>query len=451
MDLERKVVLVVGLGASGRAAARLLASRGAKVILNDRRTAEELPEAVALAGEIGAGLELGAHDAELFTSVDRVVLSPGVPRLPALDAADAAGVPVSSEIELASAFVEGRVLGITGTNGKSTVTSMVGAICAEAGLPTFVGGNLGTPLCDVVGTEAASPRGVMVVELSSFQLERVEHFRAHVAALLNVTADHLDRYASLEDYAAAKGRIFHGQRKGDVAIVPDGDETCLALARPSAATIRTFGGHGDVQVIDGRIVDMEGRVDLPVAELGVTGGHNVQNACAAVLVARSAGVPAAAIERALRAFRGLPHRMVKVGELDGVTYYDDSKATNVGATVAALDGLRDHSGKVVLLAGGKDKGGSYAPLRERMDAQGRALVLLGEAAPLIEDAMRGSPLEVVRAASMEEAVQKARALARPGDVVLLAPACASFDMFRSYAHRGEVFEAAVKALGGGRR
>jgi UDP-N-acetylmuramoylalanine--D-glutamate ligase len=451
MDLERKVVLVVGLGASGRAAARLLASRGAKVILNDARTAEELPEAVTLAGEIGAGLELGGHDPELFTSVDRVVLSPGVTRLPALDAADAAGIPVSSEIELASAFVEGRILGITGTNGKSTVTSMVGAICAEAGLPTFVGGNLGTPLADVVGTEAASPRGVMVVELSSFQLERVEGLRAHVAAVLNVSPDHLDRYPSFEAYAAAKGRIFEGQRKGDVAIVPDGDEACLALARPSAATIRTFGGHGDVQVIDGRIVDMAGRVDLPVAELGVTGGHNVQNACAAALIARSAGVPAAAIERALRAFRGLPHRMVRVRELDGVTYYDDSKATNVGAAVAALDGLEGLAGKVVLIAGGKDKGGSYAPLRARMEAAGRALVLLGEAAPLLEDAMRGASLELARVASMEEAVQAARALARPGDVVLLAPACSSFDMFASYAQRGDVFAAAVRALGGGQR
>jgi UDP-N-acetylmuramoylalanine--D-glutamate ligase len=451
MDLERKVVLVVGLGASGRAAARLLAARGAKVILNDARTAEALPDAVALAGEIDAGLELGGHDPELFTSVDRIVLSPGVPRLPAIDAADAAGIPVSSEIELASAFVEGRILGITGTNGKSTVTSMVGAICEAAGLPTFVGGNLGAPLAGVVGTEAASPRGVMVVELSSFQLERVSSFRAHVAAVLNVTPDHLDRYPSVDAYAAAKGRIFEGQRKGDVAIVPDGDEACLALARPSAATIRTFGGHGDVQVIDGRIVDMAGRVDLPIAELGVAGGHNVPNACAATLIARSAGVPAVAIEKALRAFRGLPHRMVKVGELDGVAYYDDSKATNVGAAVAALDGLADRPGKVVLIAGGKDKGGSYAPLRERMEATGRALVLIGEAAPLIADAMAGSTLGLANATSMEEAVREARALARPGDIVLLAPACSSFDMFDSYAHRGEVFEAAVRALGGGGR
>jgi UDP-N-acetylmuramoylalanine--D-glutamate ligase len=449
MDLERKVVLVVGLGASGRAAARLLASRGAKVILNDHRDADARPEAVELAGEINAGLELGGHDPELFTSVDRIVLSPGVPRLAALDAADAAGVPITSEIELASAFIEGRIVGITGTNGKSTVTSMVGAICEAAGLPTFVGGNLGTPLADVVGTEAASRRGVVVVELSSFQLERVEQFRAHVGALLNVTPDHLDRYTGFDAYAAAKGKLFAGQQRGDIAIVPDGDEVCLGLARPSAATIRTFGGHGDVQVIDERIVDMAGRLDLPVSALPVTGGHNVQNACAAVLIARSLGVPDVAIEKALRAFRGLPHRMVEVRALDGVRYYDDSKATNVGAAVAALEGLRDLSGKVVLIAGGKDKGGSYAPLRAQMDAVGRALVLIGEAAPLIEVAMAGSPLDVAHAASMEEAVREAERLARPGDVVLLAPACSSFDMFRSYAQRGEVFEAAVKALGGG--
>ncbi len=448
MDLAGKSVLVVGLGASGRAAARLLASRGAKVVLNDVRTAEALPEAVALASEIGARLELGAHEPRLFTSVDRIVLSPGVPPLPALDAADAAGVPVASEVELASWFVEGKVVGITGTNGKSTVTTMVGDIFRAAGLPTFVGGNLGTPLADVVGTEAASRRGVMVVELSSYQLERVDLFRANVAALLNVTPDHLDRYPSLEAYAAAKGNVFKGQRRGDVAIVPDGDELCLDLARPGEATIRTFGGHGDVQVIDGRIVDMQGDVDLPISELKVTGGHNIDNACAAVLIARSAGAPRVAIEGALRAFRGLPHRMVRVAEVGGVVYFDDSKATNVGAAVAALDGLRDLEGKVVLLAGGKDKGGSYAPLRERMESNGRAMVLIGEAAPLIEAEMKASRLPLERAGTMEDAVRRAAALARPGDVVLLAPACASFDMFRSYGHRGDVFQDAVRALAG---
>ncbi len=451
MDLAGTRVLVVGLGASGRAAARLLASRGASVVLNDVRSAKELPEAVALASEIGARLELGAHETSLFTSVDRIVLSPGVPPLPALDAAERAGVPIASEIEVAAWYVEGKVVGITGTNGKSTVTTMVGAIFEASGVPTFVGGNLGTPLVDVVGTEAASRKGVMVVELSSFQLERVDRFRAHVAALLNVTPDHLDRYPSLEAYAAAKGNIFRGQRRGDVAIVPDGDELCLDLARPYDATIRTFGGHGDVQVIDDRIVDMAGDVDLRISDLAVTGGHNVQNACAAVLIAREAGAPRWAIEKALKEFRGLPHRMVRVAEIDGVTYFDDSKATNVGAAVAALDGLRDLAGKVVLLAGGTDKGGSYAPLRERMEEKGRAMVLLGEAAPLIEEAMAGSRVELARATTMEDAVRLARDLARPGDVVLLAPACASFDMFRSYGHRGDVFQDAVRALGGARR
>jgi UDP-N-acetylmuramoylalanine--D-glutamate ligase len=446
MDLAGKTILVVGLGQSGLAVARLLASRGASIVRNDVRAAGALPEAVALAAELGARLELGAHDAKLFTSIDRIVLSPGVPPLPALDAAEAAGIPIASEIEVASWFVEGKVIGITGTNGKSTVTTMVGDIFRASGIPTFVGGNLGTPLADVVGTEAASRRGVMVVELSSYQLERVDVFRAHVAALLNVTADHLDRYPSLAAYAASKGNIFRGQRRGDIAIVPDGDELCLDLARPFDAEIRTFGGYGDVQVIDDRIVDMAGDVDLPVSELHVKGGHNVSNACAAVLVARSAGAPRWAIETALREFRGLPHRMARVAEIRGVTYFDDSKATNVGAAVAALDGLRGIEGKVVLLAGGKDKGGSYAPLRACMEREGRALVLFGEAAPLIEQALTSSSLPIVRVSTMEEAVRRAADLAREGDAVLLAPACASFDMFRSYAHRGEVFAHAVRGL-----
>lgn len=451
MELAGKSVLVVGLGASGRAAARLLASRGAKVVLNDQRSADALPEAVALASELGARLELGAHPPALFTSVDRIVLSPGVPSLPALEAADAAKIPVASEVELASWFIDAKVIGITGTNGKSTVTTMVGDIFRTAGLPVFVGGNLGEPLTDVVGTEAASRKGFVVVELSSYQLERIDLFRANVAALLNVTPDHLDRYRSLAAYAAAKGNIFRTQRRGDVAIVPDGDELCLDLARPGVATIRTFGGHGDVQVIDDRIVDMAGDVDLPISELQVKGGHNVANACAAVLIARAAGAPRWAIEQALREFRGLPHRMVRVAEVDGVVYFDDSKATNVGAAAAALDGLRDLEGRVVLIAGGLDKGGSYAALRERMEARGRAMVLIGEAAPLIERAMEGSRLLLARAITMEDAVRRAAELAKPGDAVLLAPACASFDMFRSYAHRGDAFEEAVRALEGGSR
>jgi len=448
VDLTGKRVLVVGLGKSGLAAVRTCAAHGARVVVSDVRDEAALGDTAREARALGAELALGPHEAGLFTSVDRIVVSPGVPPMPALAAADEAGVPVASEIELASWFLEGAtVVGITGTNGKSTVTTLVGEMCKTAGRPTFVGGNLGTPLVDVAGTAAARAGGYVVVELSSFQLERVDTFRANVAVLLNVTDDHLDRYASFAEYAAAKGRIFHGQRRADAAIVPDGDDLCVSLARAGAAAMRSFGGaRGEVKVEDGSITDAETRLSVPVSALRIRGAHNAANACAAALAARVAGVHREHIERVLREFPGLAHRMEHVRDLDGVAWYDDSKATNVGAAVAALDGIEQSVEKVVLIAGGVDKGGSYAPLAERMSRRGRAVVLIGEAAPLIREALGATGVDLEDASSMESAVDRARALARPGDAVLLAPACASFDMFRSYAHRGDVFQSAVRAL-----
>lgn len=464
MDLNGKRILVVGLGKSGIAAARLLMRQGARVVLNDRRTdVEGLEPLVAL----GADPQLGHHDAALFTSVDAIVLSPGVPPLPALDAADAAGVPVWSEIELAARFLRGctdssgrrgqppTVVGITGTNGKSTVTSLIGAMAAKSGRPTFVGGNLGIPFVDVVGTDAAGPDGFVVVELSSFQLERVDTFRANVALLLNITEDHLDRYPGMAEYAAAKARIFHGQRKEDHAIVPAGDEVCASLARAGAAKVHRYAGFtsGDenpkpeVCVVGDALVDQKTGLRFPIAELKIRGGHNLANAASAMLAARLAGIGEDAIVQTLRTFAGLPHRMFFVRERGGVRFYDDSKATNVGATVAALEGFRtdpSFEGKVVLLAGGKDKGGSYAPMVDALRAVGRTVVTLGEAAPLIEAALHDVPFE--RARDFDDAVVRAAALAKPGDAVVLAPACSSFDMFRSYAERGERFQRAVLAL-----
>jgi UDP-N-acetylmuramoylalanine--D-glutamate ligase len=447
MDLAGKKVLVVGLGKSGIAAARVLLARGARVVANDARQGDELaPEALGLA-EQGALLALGGHDPAMFKAVDQIVVSPGVPQLPALTAAEQAGVPIASEIELASWFLEGTLIGVTGTNGKSTVTTLVGEMCKLTGRPTFVGGNLGTPLADAVESRAARKDGYVVVELSSFQLERVTRLRVHVAALLNVTADHLDRYPSLEAYGAAKANIFRNQTADDAAVVPSGDPFCIELARRSAGKLYTYGGaEAAVGIVDGNITDAATGLALPVAELGIAGRHNHENACAAALLARLAGVPRAAIERVLREFRGLPHRMVHVRQLDGVDYFDDSKATNVGATAAALDGLADRKGRVVLIAGGKHKGGDYGPIAERMRACGRATLLIGEAAPLIETALQGAGYPVETEATLERAVERARELAQPGDAVLLAPACSSFDMFRSYAHRGDVFQEAVRRL-----
>ena len=448
MELQGRKVLVVGLGRSGVAAARLLLTQGAHVIGNDQRSANELSDDARRLADEGVELALGGHDAALFTSVDQIVLSPGVPMLPALQAAERAGIPIASEIELAARFVRGTLVGITGTNGKSTVTTLVGDMCLRSGRPTFVGGNLGTPLVDVVGTPAAGVGGYVVVELSSFQLERIDKLHIEVAALLNVTEDHLDRYASFEAYADAKAGVFHNQTAADTAVVPSGDALCQALARRSAARVYSFGGADSaVRIVAGELVDTESGLRVPLSEISLSGKHNHDNACAAALIARLAGVSPEHVRAALVAFRGLPHRMQHVRRLADVDYYDDSKATNVGATAAALDGLGDR--KVVLIAGGRDKGGDYAPIAQRMQARGRATVLIGEAAPLIAAALQDKGCRIERAQDLPGAVQRARELARPGDAVLLAPACSSFDMFRSYAHRGDEFQSAVRSLAGG--
>lgn len=447
MELAGRKVVVVGLGASGLAAARFCAARGARVVANDMRDEAALGAAAQAVRDAGAELAAGHHEDAIFADADLIVLSPGVPALPVIDRAERRGALVIGEAELALRHVDARVVGITGTNGKSTVTTLIGAMVEAAGLPTFAGGNLGTPLLEAVGTEAASERGVLVVELSSFQLERAIRMRCNVAILLNVTDDHLDRYRSFGEYAAAKGRIFLSQEKDDYALVPDGDELCASLARPSPGKVLAFGGAGgSVRPIGGSLVDTVSGLSVPLDELGIAGGHNVWNACAAALAARCLGIEREIIGRVLREFKGLAHRMVHVRTLDGVDWYDDSKATNVGATVAALEGLRGRDGKVVLIAGGVDKGGSYEPMKKGMAELGRAMVLIGEARTIIRAACEDLELPILDAASMEEAVERCRELAMPGDAVLLAPACASFDMFQGYAHRGRVFQELVRAL-----
>jgi UDP-N-acetylmuramoylalanine--D-glutamate ligase len=448
VQLSGKNAMVVGLGQSGLGVVRFLSARGARVRVNDQRDAEALGAAATEAADLGAELVLGGHYEEAFEGLDLIVVSPGVPPLPELGAAEERGAEVVSEIELASRFIDAPIIAVTGTNGKSTVTTLIGEMCAHLGRPMFVGGNLGQPMIDVVGTPAAGDEGIVVVELSSFQLERVSRFKAHVAVLLNVTPDHLDRYPTFEAYGAAKARIFERQQPDDFAIVPDDAPDLRALAG-AGGTIVSFGGpHGEVRVVDGSLVDQRSALRVPVSELRLRGSHNVSNACAAALAARLIGAGPDDIGGVLRAFEGLAHRMQYVRAIDGVEYIDDSKATNVGAAVASIDGLGGSAGKIVLIAGGVDKGGSYQPLRDRMSREGRAVVVLGEAAALLERAFAGSPVELRRAASMDDAVTNAAALAHPGDTVLLAPACSSFDMFQSYAERGDVFQRAVRNLGG---
>jgi UDP-N-acetylmuramoylalanine--D-glutamate ligase len=444
VELKGTRVTVVGLGQSGLAVVRLLKDKGAQITVNDARSA--LGDVGAEAEKIGAKLSLGDHAAERFADAQLIVVSPGVPPLPVLADAARRGVPVVSEIELASWFISAPIVGITGTNGKSTVTTLIGKMCEATGKPTFTGGNLGVPLSAAVASAAARD-GYVVVELSSFQLERVEKFHAKVGVLLNVTDDHLDRYENLAAYAAAKGRLFTTQHKDGFAIAPAGDQLCLSLAYASPGQVVSYAGSdGEVRRRGDSIIDTVSGLTLPIAELGIRGEHNIDNACAAALAARLLGLDAAVIAEVLRSFKGLPHRMQHVATLEGVDYFDDSKATNVGASVAALHGFARAKTKVVLIAGGKDKGGSYEPLRAALEKTGAGLVLIGEASELIAEAFAGSPLPIARAVSMQDAVVAAHKLARFGEAVLLAPACSSFDMFESYAHRGDVFRDAVLAL-----
>jgi UDP-N-acetylmuramoylalanine--D-glutamate ligase len=439
--------MVVGLGESGLAVARFVAERGARVIVNDQRDREALGTAATEAESLGAELVLGGHPDSAFEDLDLIVVSPGVPPLAQLDQAEQRGVPVVSEVELAARFIDAPIVAITGTNGKSTVTTLIGEMSRRLGRPLFVGGNLGRPMIEAAGTDAGAKGGLVIVELSSFQLERVSQMKVHVAVLLNITPDHLDRYGSFEAYAAAKARIFERQNAEDFAVLPADAPDLRELVENDGTVVLFAGRTGDVRVVDGVLTDSQSALRIPVSELRIRGSHNVSNACAAVLAARLLGVGDDDVGSVLRDFKGLAHRTQYVRSVDGVEYIDDSKATNVGAAVASIDGLAGSKGKIVLIAGGVDKGGSYQPLRQRMSEEGRAVVVLGEAAALLERAFADSPVELRRASSMGDAVTHAAALARPGDTVLLAPACSSFDMFRSYAERGDHFQRAVENLG----
>jgi UDP-N-acetylmuramoylalanine--D-glutamate ligase len=457
MELEAKRVLVVGLGRSGIGAARLCAERGARVTATDTRSNEELAEVTPqLPAEVA--LELGGHKTETFVQADLIVLSPGVPEIPELKAARDKGVPIIGELELASRFVEAPIIAITGTNGKSTTTTLLGNMLAATGRPTFMGGNLGAPLVEAVGTPAASKEGVLVVEVSSFQLETVETFHAQIALLLNLSEDHLDRHPDYESYLAAKAQIFARQTADDYAIVngnPSQEET-RRLAEGTEAQVLAFRGEAgppsdeEPVPVAAWIDNDELRVKIPGGGLeavplkyvNLPGRHNRENALAAMLGARLMGASLQACGDALRAFRGLPHRMELVADIGGVQYYNDSKATNVGSVVGSLTGF-DRS--VILIAGGKDKGGDYRPLLPLMNDVVREVVVYGAARLRMTQAFAGVvPLHT--AGDLPAAVRLAAALAKPGEAVVLSPACSSFDMFRNYEERGDMYASIVQEL-----
>lgn len=443
MELDGRQVSVVGLGASGRAAAELCLDRGATVRAYDEMLAPGRLGDAVVALE-GRGLEVVVGPLPATLPGDLVVVSPGVPHRPAFDAAEAAGVEVIGELELASRFLTRPIALVGGTNGKSTVTALLGAMMRVAEPTTFVGGNLGEPLARAVGHD----HPLHVVEISSFQAERVPTLHAHAAALLNVSEDHLDRYPSFESYAQAKGNPFEHQGPEDVAVVPAGDSVCARQAARGRGRRLTFGlGTGDVRFEGDAIVDTLHGERYPRTEIRLRGRHNLLNVCAAVAMARALGASHEAVATTLSTFTGLPHRNVLVAEADGVRFYDDSKATNVGAAVAALEGLEE--ARAVLIAGGRDKHGSYAPLVHALDRRGRALVVIGEAAERIAAAAEGT-LPVHRVATMREAVARAASEARRGDAVLLSPACSSFDQYENYGARGDDFVASVETLLSGR-
>jgi UDP-N-acetylmuramoylalanine--D-glutamate ligase len=450
-NLAGQKVLVVGLAKSGVSAAKLAASRGGHVTATDRRAATELGEALRALEGLPVTFALGGHDERDFVTSDLVVVSPGVPlSLPEIQSARREGIPVVAEVELAFRFLpDVPLVAITGTNGKSTTTALAGAIFQES-RRTFVGGNLGTPLCEL----ALSGRtvDVVVAELSSFQLEGIERLRPRVAALLNVTPDHLDRYPSIEAYAGAKARIFRNQRPGDVALANARDPRTVALASSSRAEVWTFGpgepeprsmrDGGASLVLSGASTGPE---SYQIRTRALRGRHNRENAMAAATCARLLGVPGPAVQRALDEFPGLPHRLELVSERGRVEWVNDSKATNVDSTYVGLSAFPAGKPSVVLILGGRGKKAPYAPLRELFAGRVKALLTIGEDAPTVEREL-GGLVPTESAGDLARAVARSSELALPGDVVLLSPACSSYDQFKNYEERGEAFRRLVGEL-----
>ena len=451
--MRDRVALVVGLGRSGESAARFLAGRGARVGGFDVKAEAALGAQVGRLQGMGVRLWLGEAGrlAELCGQADLIVVSPGVDwNLPPLAEARARGIEVVGEVELAAPFLQGSVIGVTGANGKTTTTVLIGHLLGAAGFPVQVGGNIGPPyppVTDLVATSSAG--GWSVLELSSFQLEAIQTFRAHIAAALNVTPDHLDRHGSFERYAAAKGRLFSTQRAGDFAVLNRDDTTCRGYARQTAGQVAWFSRWATVSpgafVREGWIVfrDEAGETRLAeAASVPLRGAHNLENALAAAAAAFLAGAPAAAIAQGLASFRAVEHRLEFVRRLEGVDYYNDSKATNVDATRKALEAFESN---LWVILGGLDKGSDYTVLRELLSSKAKGALLVGSAAPKIGEQLAGA-VSLLPAGTVEEALRLAWGRAEPGDTVLLAPACASFDQFDNYEHRGRVFKQRVLEL-----
>jgi UDP-N-acetylmuramoylalanine--D-glutamate ligase len=446
-ELRGKRVLVVGLARTGVATALFCAARGGNVTATDAQTESEIGEGIASLRTAGVNLELGGHRENIFLEQDLIVPSPGVPAdAPLLQAARAKGITIWSEVELADRFLDGRLIGITGSNGKTTTTSLIEHILKNTGFSTILAGNIGTPL--IARVEQTSNATITVAELSSFQLELIETFRPNISVFLNLTADHLDRHHTLEAYGRAKARIFENQTEADSAVLNADDPATAALA-PAKPHVYWFSRKQRLAqgacVQENEIVfrhDGEEEAVLNLRDIPLAGAHNVENVLAAVAATRLAGAEPAAIAKGVRSFAGVEHRLEFVAEIAGVRYYNDSKATNVDATLKALDAF---PGRILIVLGGKDKGSDYTLLQGPLREKAILALLIGAAAEKIEKQIAGN-VAIERAGTIERAVEIASHASRPGDVVLLAPACASFDQFQNYEHRGRVFKDLVHHL-----
>jgi UDP-N-acetylmuramoylalanine--D-glutamate ligase len=448
MDLRDKRALVVGLGKSGVASALFLKSRGARVTVSDSKPEAELRKEILLFLEHGITVETGGHGDRTFRGQDLIVVSPGVPfDAPQLVQARNLGETVIGEIELAAQFLPGPIAAITGANGKTTTTSLAGEILAAAKLPVLVGGNIGTPAISFV--DHATPKTWIVLEVSSFQLETIVDFRPRIAVILNITPDHLDRHKTFANYVNAKARIFENQQTDDFTVLNADDATTASLHDRTRAQIFRFSRKREIDkgayVHDGRIFFRDGQHQSEImllSEISLKGAHNLENVLAAICVGMLAGCQPHQIRQAVQNFKAVEHRLEFVANVAGVDYYNDSKATNVDATIKALESF---PANIHLILGGKDKGSDYSVLNDLLRARVKRVYTIGAAAAKIESQIQGAA-EIDHAETLETAVQHAAAAAVGGDVVLLAPACASFDQFQNYEHRGVVFKEAVRTL-----
>jgi UDP-N-acetylmuramoylalanine--D-glutamate ligase len=449
MQLRGKRVTVLGAGRSGLASVRLLLKRRAKVFLSDSAAKEKYADTITELDELAVPYEFGTNS-HLVLEADMIVISPGVPvTIPILDLARAKNIPIIGEIELASAFAEAPIVAITGTNGKTTTTALTAEIFKDASWNTVVAGNIGTAFADTI-EQAVGEKAVNVLEVSSFQLDTIKDFRPKVSALLNITPDHLDRYKNYEAYIQSKFRITENQKGHDIFVYNHDDEVVRSFA--DTLSIRTYGFSLTEQMKNGAYVENDelviriGREKesvLPISKIGIPGPHNLMNAMAATLIARAMGIELESIRKTLEAFKGVEHRIEFVRELNGVKYYNDSKATNVDSVKYALQSFKE---PIVLIAGGKDKGNDYKAIKGLVKEHVKAIVTVGDGAAKIEKFFKDILPICPADHSMEKAIELARETAASGDVVLLSPACASFDMFDNYEHRGRVFKELVSNL-----